>query len=135
MNPTLRNILALIVGLIVGSLINSGIITLGGSLIPLPEGVDPNDLESIKANMHRYSAIHFMVLFLAHALGTLAGSFICAKIAVSKKMLLSILVGIPFLAGGIYMVQLLPSPAWFNALDLVIAYLPMAWLGFILGKR
>ncbi len=27
------------------------------------------------------------------------------------------------------MVAMVPSPMWFNALDLIGAYLPMAWLG------
>lgn len=135
MNPILRNILAVVAGLVIGALINSGIIAISGSIVPLPEGVDPNDIESIKANIHRYSTMHFIMPFLAHAIGTLAGAFICAKIAASKKLILSLIIGVFFLLGGIMMVTMLPSPAWFNALDLVVAYLPMAWLGFILGKK
>lgn len=135
MNPILRNILAVVAGLVIGVLINSGIIAISGSIVPLPEGVDPNDIESIKANIHRYSTMHFIMPFLAHAIGTLAGAFICAKIAASKKLILSLIIGVFFLLGGIMMVTMLPSPAWFNALDLVVAYLPMAWLGFILGKK
>jgi len=135
MNPILRNILAVVAGLVIGALINSGIIAISGSIVPLPEGVDPNDIESIKANIHRYSTMHFIMPFLAHAIGTLAGAFICAKIAASKKLILSLIIGVFFLLGGIMMVTMLPSPTWFNALDLVVAYLPMAWLGFILAKK
>jgi len=135
MNPILRNILAVVAGLVIGALINSGIIAISGSIVPLPEGVDPNDIESIKANIHRYSTMHFIMPFLAHAIGTLFGAFICAKIAASKKLILSLVIGVFFLLGGIMMVTMLPSPAWFNALDLVVAYLPMAWLGFILAKK
>jgi hypothetical protein len=40
-----------------------------------------------------------------------------------------------FFAGGIYMVMLLPSPLWFNLTDLILAYFPMAFLGYYLLKK
>jgi hypothetical protein len=30
---------------------------------------------------------------------------------------------------------MIPAPAWFIALDLLVAYLPMAWLATQLGAR
>jgi hypothetical protein len=30
---------------------------------------------------------------------------------------------------------MIPAPAWFIALDLLFAYLPMAWLGIHIGTR
>jgi hypothetical protein len=33
------------------------------------------------------------------------------------------------------MVTILPSPLWFNIIDLVFAYFPMAFLGYRLGKK
>jgi len=38
------------------------------------------------------------------------------------------------LAGGIMSVLKISAPMWFNGLDLLVAYLPMAWLGWSLGK-
>lgn len=70
MNPILRNILAVIVGIIGGALVNMAIIMISGAVIPPPDGVDTNDLESIKANIHLYQPIHFIFPFLAHALGS-----------------------------------------------------------------
>jgi hypothetical protein len=43
--------------------------------------------------------------------------------------------GILFLAGGVLMVVILDAPLWFEITDLVLAYIPMAWLGFKLGTR
>jgi hypothetical protein len=37
--------------------------------------------------------------------------------------------------GGVYMVNILPSPMWFNVLDLGLAYFPMAFLGYRLGRK
>jgi hypothetical protein len=39
-----------------------------------------------------------------------------------------------FLLGGIMMAFSVGGPTWFIILDLTIAYLPMAWLGYRLGK-
>jgi hypothetical protein len=129
MNPILRNILAVVAGIVIGGAINMGIIMLFGNIIPPPDGVDPSDMESIKSNMHLYQPKHFISPFLAHALGTLIGAFTAAKIAISNHKLLALLIGGVFLIGGIMMVVQLPSPMWFNILDLVGAYIPMAWLG------
>jgi hypothetical protein len=34
-----------------------------------------------------------------------------------------------FLVGGVINIAMLPSPVWFSVTDLIVAYLPMAWLG------
>ena len=43
--------------------------------------------------------------------------------------------GVVFLLGGIAASFMIPAPAWFIVLDLVVAYLPMAWLAGRLGAR
>ena len=129
MNPIVKNILAVIAGIVIGGVVNMGIISISGSLIAPPEGVDPSDMESLKANIHAFGAKHFIMPFLAHALGTLAGAFAVTKIAATNHLLLSLIIGVFFLLGGIMMVQMLPAPMWFESLDLIVAYLPMAWLG------
>lgn len=129
MNPIVKNILAVIAGIIIGGFVNMGIIMLSASIIPPPEGVNPADMESIKANMHLYEPIHFLFPFLAHALGTLVGAMIAYLIAASRKMSMALIIGVFFLIGGITNVIMLPAPTWFAVVDLLGAYLPMAWLG------
>lgn len=130
MNPILRNILAIIAGIVVGSAINMGIIMISGSLIPPPEGVNPADMESLKASMHLFQPKHFLMPFLAHALGTLVGAMVAALLAANNKIRLAFVIGIFFLAGGIANVMMLPSPLWFTILDLGLAYIPMSYLGY-----
>ena len=130
-----RNIIALILGLFLGGMINMLIINNSGGFIAPPEGVNPNDIESIKENMHLYTPIHFLIPFLAHAMGTFIGALITSLIAVSIRMYLAIGVGFCFLIGGIMMVLMLPSPLWFNIIDLSLAYLPMGWLGWKIGSK
>lgn len=135
MHPIVRNILAVIAGVVVGSAINMGIIMISGNIISPPPGVDVTDMESLKASMHLFEAKHFLFPFLAHAIGTLAGAFVAALIATSHKMKFALGIGAFFLIGGIMNVFMLPSPLWFAVVDLVGAYLPMGWLGGNLALR
>ena len=135
MNPILRNILITVAAIIIGGLVNGAIIALSSSLVPLPEGIDPTDMNSLKENIHRFEVQHFIMPFLAHALGTLVGGFLSAKFSASHHRLVAFLVGIVFLAAGIANVMMLPAPMWFNVLDLVVAYIPMAYLGWKLSGQ
>ena len=128
-NPIIRNILAVVAGLIVGSMVNMGLIMVSGSVIPLPPGVDASNMESLKSSMHLFEAKHFLFPFLAHALGTLAGAWLAALIAAGHKVRFALGIGAFFMIGGVMNVFLLPSPAWFAVLDLAAAYIPMGFLG------
>jgi hypothetical protein len=129
MNPLIRNILAVIAGIIGGSLVNMGLIMISGQVIPPPAGVDVTDMESLKSSLHLFEPRHFIFPFLAHALGTLAGAFLTSVLAAGRKMTYALGVGVFFLIGGTINVFMLPSPLWFTLLDLIVAYLPMGWLG------
>jgi hypothetical protein len=56
-------------------------------------------------------------------------------IAASHKMKFAIGIGAFFLIGGTTMVFMLPSPMWFNILDLVVAYIPMGYLGGMIALK
>ncbi|HKX87283.1 MAG TPA: hypothetical protein VJL37_11475 [Flavobacterium sp.] len=131
----LRNILVVILGLLIGGFINMKIIVYGSSVVKYPSGVDPTNAESLKAGMHLLGFKHFMIPFIAHAIGTLIGAFIASKLGASKHFILAMIVGGFFLLGGISMVFILPAPVWFCLLDILVAYIPMAYLGWKLSGR
>lgn len=135
MSPILKNIIAVVVGIVVGSIVNMAIISISGSIIPPPEGADVTTMEGLKNSMHLFEPKNFVFPFLAHALGTLVGAFLVAKIAASHKMKFAYAIGFFFLLGGITNVFLLPSPIWFTLLDLIGAYLPMAFIGGKLATK
>lgn len=122
-------ILAVVLGLILGAVVNMGLVVLGPAIIPNPPGVDAMDIESIRANIDLFEPKHLLFPFIAHALGTFVGAALAAKMAKKEKMKAAMAVGVLFLLGGILNLFNLPLPVWFAVVDLVLAYIPMAWLG------
>lgn len=135
MKTLLRNLLALIAGLAIGGAVNMAIIVLSPVLIPPPPGVDVTNALSLAKAMPLFEPRHFLMPFLAHALGTLSGALVAYLLAASYKAPLSYVIGVANFCGGVAACFMIPAPAWFMALDLVLAYLPMAWLGIRLGAR
>ncbi|MEQ8907619.1 MAG: hypothetical protein RIC95_00370 [Vicingaceae bacterium] len=133
MNKTVRNIFAVILGWIGGSIINMLLVQAGHSIFPM-EGVNINDMDALAEAMPNLSAEHFLFPFLAHAVGTFIGAFTAVKIAGSHHQSLAMVVGILFLLGGITAVVMFGGPLWFKAVDLILAYMPMAYLGHRLAK-
>ena len=133
MNSVAKNILAALAGVVVGSLVNIGLVNIGPSVIPLPDGADISTMENIRDSMKLFAPVNFIVPFLAHALGTLAGAFVAAKLAASHPVKFAMGIGVFFLLGGVTAVSMLGGPLWFNVADLLVAYIPMGYLGAVLA--
>jgi hypothetical protein len=131
----IRNLAAILLGVVVGAAVNMALVSISPMLIPPPAGVDVNNAESLSLGIHLFEPKHFIMPFLAHALGTLAGAFVAYLTAASYKSRFAYVIGVFFLCGGIAASYMIPAPTWFIALDLVVAYLPMAWLGILLARR
>jgi hypothetical protein len=134
MNPVLKNILVAVAAAVVGSIANMSLVILGGVVVPPPAGYDLNTMEGLAAAMPQMQPMHFLFPFLAHAVGTLVGALIVARFAASRQLQISLIIGSLFFVGGLQMVMELPSPMWFNVLDLGLAYFPMALLAHKLGR-
>lgn len=133
-----RLLLGIVLGAVLGAMANMGVLAAASALIPPPTGVDANDPASINAQIGDYSVPQLLVPFFAHAIGTLVGAFVAAKLngSVGRGLRAAMVLGLLYLTGGAYMVSIIPaSPLWFDALDLGVAYLPMAYLGFKLATR
>ena len=127
MKTILRNIFALVTGWTIGAIVNMSFIVAGSHVFPMSESFEP-------MNAMNWDLKFFIFPFLAHALGTLAGAFIAAKIASTYKKTFALIVGAFFLIGGTMMVFMLPAPIWFVVLDLAVAYIPMGWLGWCISR-
>ena len=125
-----RNVLAVIVGAVVCIILNGIVLNLMMKIIATPEGFDFNN----PGTYGLLQARHFMSPFVAHAVPSLVGGLVAALIAANHKLTFALVVGGLHLIGGILAAFMIPAPAWFVVLDLVVAYLPMAWVGGFLGN-
>ena len=123
MKQTLKNIAIVILGIIVGMIVNIGLIILGGTIFPPSENFEP-------MNAMNWDFKYFIFPFLAHSIGTLSGALIVSKLSNKSSIILPLIVGVYFLMGGIYMITILPAPMWFVLLDVILGYIPMALLGW-----
>lgn len=112
-------------------MVNMGIIMVSSYVIAPPEGADLKTMEGLKASMHLMQPKHFLMPFLAHAMGTFVGSYLAAKLAATHPMRFALGIGAWFMVGGIINIFMLPSPVWFTVVDLGGAYILM---GYLAGK-
>ncbi|MEC4050043.1 hypothetical protein OX284_011430 [Flavobacterium sp. SUN046] len=134
-NPILRGILAVLAGIFIGGMVNMALIMISSSVIPPPVGANLKTMKGLQAAMHLMEPKHFLMPFLAHALGTLVGAFVAASIVAQSKMRYALGISAWFLMGGIMSVCMLPSPLWFTLVDLIGAYLPFGYVGYLLSSN
>tara|TARA_Y100001960_G_C14491261_1_gene736828 strand:+ start:459 stop:842 length:384 start_codon:yes stop_codon:yes gene_type:complete len=127
MRVILKNIGIIALGIIIGMIINMGLIILGGIIIAPSDNFEP-------MNALNWDLKYFIFPFLAHALGTFSGTFIVSKLSKKTNIAIPLIVGFYFLSGGVYMATILPAPIWFILLDITVGYIPMALLGWKLAK-
>lgn len=135
MNNILRVIIAIVAGVFAGGIANMSLIMISGSIIPPPEGAITTTMEGLQASLHLFEPRHFIMPFLAHALGSVVGAVVVSLIVRKHKMKFAIGIGAWFMIGGIVNILMLPSPLWFTVVDLGLAYIPMAILGGKLGVK
>lgn len=135
MPKLLRLIIATVLGFAAGSAVNMALILVSGSVIPPPAGADVTTSDGLAASMHLMQPKHFLFPFLAHALGTLVGAFVATLLTRGGSRGPAFIVGALFFLGGCAAAFMLPAPAWFKAVDLILAYGPPTLLGHWLATR
>ena len=131
----LRNVLAVILGLVIGTIVNFAVLSIGHVVVPTPPGFDGSSMEAIASTVHLLRPIDFLVVFLAHSLGPFAGVLAAMFIAASRHALIATILGALFLLGGIVANIMIPAPTWYRIADLVLAYVPMAFLAWKLRGK
>lgn len=130
-----RLVVAFVAGFVIGSLVNMALIMVSAKVIPPPAGADVTTTEGLKASLHLFEPRHFVFPFLAHSVGTFVGALVATLLTPGRTPGPAYAVGVAFLLGGIAAASMLPAPLWFTVLDLLLAYLPMAWLAHRVASR
>lgn len=130
----LRNILAVLAGVVLASSVVFGIESIGHLIYPLPEGLDSNDYEELKAYIPMMPFGAFLFILLAHSFGAFFGSFLSSKIAKSSKFVCGYITGMIILCFSILNIFMIFHPIWFAITDIVL-YFPVTYFGAKLGSK
>jgi len=130
-----RNLLALIAGLVAGMGVNMALVSLNAYvLFPMPEGtampmsaeVSLEDMAQFQEYISGLPTTAFLVVLAAHIGQSFVGGWVAARLGSSRPMLLAMTVGVISLAGGIMNMMTIKGPTWMY-IELPL-YLVVAWL-------
>jgi hypothetical protein len=109
----LRNVLATIAGLVVGSIANMAFVMLNSSVLyPMPAGTDFNDPSSFGAYVATLPVPAFFVVLLAHGSQAGVGAWVASRFSTTRGMVpAGIIGGLTALGTAMNMLSL-PAPAW-----------------------
>ena len=122
----MRNIGAVVAGLIVGMAFNMLVLQINTLIFPLPPGVDMTDTEQMKVAIRQMSGAAWILVFVAHLGQAFVGAWVAARLGASHPLVLAMIVGVLSLAGGVANAVMLESPAW-TWIEMPF-YLVAAWL-------
>lgn len=129
-----RNVLAVILGFVVGSALISAVQYLNYQLNPPPPGMDPSKAEDLAKMMDWITLPVLLMVELSYLLGSLGAGFTSGKIAASRWNLWAIVLGVAFTLANFANMAQVPHPLWFAVLT-TVTFLPLAWLGNRLAGR
>lgn len=130
-----RRILAVIAGIIVGSIGIWLMERLGHSLYPFPADLKLDDIEGFKAYVDNLPFMGKFIVILGYALGALLSGFVATKVVGNNKPTAAMICGIIFLFFTLYNMVLLPTPAWFWVLGIAVWGLVLVGYKLALNKN
>lgn len=130
----LRNIGAVLAGLIVGMVFNMAVIMLNATvLFPMPAGTDMSDPASMNAYVAGLPTAAFLVVMVAHLGQAFFGGYVAARLGKASPVVLSMIIGVLSLVGGVLNMMSIHGPTWmFIELPL---YLVLAWAAGRMVRR
>jgi len=112
MGSILRTFLAVLAGLIVGYVIITVFETVSTLVYPLPPGVDPMDIEALRAIVDLIPAGAFVFIIAGWGVGAFAGSWLAGRIATRYKSAHGLVVTVLLTLGGLFTLLTIPHPGW-----------------------
>ena len=119
-----RGIAGTVTGVLVAALTISGVEWLGHRLYPPPAGLKADDFEALAAHVATMPIGALLFVLLAWLLGVFVGGLLAALLAGRRPRLYAGVIAAVILLGAIANFAMIPHPAWFMALTVLV--LPLA---------
>ena len=131
MNTIIKDILAIMAGVFLGALTVMAIQMAGHYFYPLPDNVDPENVESLATHMADISTGAMLFVLLAWFSGAFTGALLAIKAAPIRKKMAGGLVGFIQWLMALQTLNMLPHPLWMTVSGLLAA--PLAtFIAFML---
>ena len=130
----IRNIIAVITGLIIGMTVYQLFVEKNLALHPMPEGLDFfTDKQETAQYIQNLPLFAFALILVAHLSQSFVGAFIAAKISLNKQLPCALIIGMCSLILGIINMIIMQLPSWM--LIEMPLYLITAWTAGKLALR
>ena len=117
-NPAVRNLAAVVAGLVVAMLVIGGVEAMGHAIFPPPPGLDLARAEDKARIMEAIPIEAKIAVVVAWFLGSLAGA--STAIAIAQRVLPAWIVAVAIAGLGLWTTQLFPHPDWMLASAVVL---------------
>ena len=129
----LRNIIALLAGIIIGMLTIASIEYLGQDLFPTPVSLVLDEEMYLTDKAYEMIPLPSMLMvLLAYMLGSFVAGF--TSTFIGRRKSLALLSGFIFLLGGLLYILLIPHPLWFIIISLAL-FIPFALFGGFVAEK
>jgi hypothetical protein len=129
-----KNLLAVVAGVIVGGLMVAVMEIIGHSLFPPPPGLDASNPASLAKLMEQVPMGAKLSVVVAWAVGSLAAGFVAGKLASFNGSTMALIAGGVLLCAGGYTMIAIPHPVWMVIAGLLVP-LPSAYAGWRLTAK
>ena len=114
----LRQIFAVIAGIVATSIIVGIVQYIGHMLYALPAGSNSNDPEVIRKYVETAPFMALFFVIISYAAGAVCGGFVASKIGRDSSRAPVFILGAVFVLISVYMMVAIPSPFWFWVLGM-----------------
>ena len=128
-----RNIIALIVGIVTAGVTIMAIQHVGNSMFPFPEDLDITDTAAFSAHIKSLPPLALFIVICSYAFAALDGTIIASVIGRANPKIFAAIIGGLILAATIFNVTQFWHPTWF-VIAAVIAIIVSAFVGAIIGS-
>lgn len=131
----LKNILAVVAGIITASVCIWLVETLNHFLHPFPGGIKPKDMDGFKSYVENLPFSGKFMVIVGYAFGALVSGFVATKVSKNEKPNSALVCGVIFMIFTIYNMYVLPTPIWFWVLGILVWGLVLFGYKFALKKQ
>ena len=132
MSSLLRNILALLAGLVAGVVLISLVQAINGRLYPLPAGFDPGNPEQMKQHAASLPPLAFVIVLASYLAGFTFAVYLATRASATMHARQGVLVAAFFGAASVMNLRAFSHPDWFWVANLVVL-LAAVWFGIRAG--